>query len=93
MARVCEITGKHPTTGSIIWRSGKAKKKGGIGMHVTSITKRRFLPNIQKVKAVVDGKVTHIRVSTRALKRGLIVKPPKRDWKKTEAPDETTKKN
>jgi len=29
--------------GSIIWRSGKAKKAGGIGTHVTAITKRRFV--------------------------------------------------
>jgi large subunit ribosomal protein L28 len=43
MARICELTGKGPIKGSHIWRSGKAKKKGGIGTHVTAITKRRFL--------------------------------------------------
>ena len=41
--------------GSIIWRSGKAKKAGGIGTHITAITKRRFMPNLQRVKALVDG--------------------------------------
>ena len=57
MARICELTGKGPIKGSHIWRSGKAKKKGGIGTHVTAITKRRFMPNLQRVKAVVNGEV------------------------------------
>jgi large subunit ribosomal protein L28 len=86
MARFCELTGKGPTKGHRIWRSGKAKKKGGIGMHVTAITKRRFLPNLQRVRAVVDGEVRYVRVSTRAIKRGLVTKPPRRTWKKPEAP-------
>ncbi len=85
MSKYCELTGKGPVKGSIIWRSGKAKKKGGIGMHVTAITKRRFMPNLQRVKAVVDGEVRYIRVSTTAIKRGLVTKAPKRTWKKEQA--------
>jgi large subunit ribosomal protein L28 len=85
MARICELTGRRPMKGSIIWRSGKPKKQGGIGTHITAITKRRFLPNLQRVKAVVDGQVRYVRVSTRALKKGLVVKAPKRNWKKPEA--------
>ena len=86
MARICELTGKRPMKGSIIWRSGKAKKSGGIGTHITAITKRRFLPNLQRVKAVVDGEVRYIRVATSAIKKGMVVKAPKRTWKKPEAP-------
>jgi large subunit ribosomal protein L28 len=71
--------------GSIIWRSGKAKKSGGIGTHVTAITKRRFLPNLQRVKAVVNGEVRYIRVSASAIKKGLVTKAPKRTWKKEDA--------
>lgn len=82
MARICELTGKGPIKGSIIWRSGKAKKLGGIGTHVTAITKRRFLPNLQRVKAVVNGEVRYIRVSTTAIKKGMVVKAPRRNWKK-----------
>lgn len=85
MARICELTGKRPAKGSIIWRSGKAKKLGGIGTHVTAITKRRFLPNLQRVKAVVDGQVRYILVSTKALKKGLVQKPLRRNYKKAEA--------
>jgi large subunit ribosomal protein L28 len=86
MARICELTGKRPGKGNKVWRSGKAKKKGGIGTHITAITKRRFLLNMQRVKAVIDGEVRYIRVSTTAIKKGLIVKPPKRTWQKKEAP-------
>jgi large subunit ribosomal protein L28 len=72
--------------GSIIWRSGKAKKAGGIGTHVTAITKRRFMPNLQRVKALMpSGEVRYIRVSASALKQGLVTKAPKRNWKKPEA--------
>jgi large subunit ribosomal protein L28 len=84
MARICELTGKGPIKGSIIWRSGKAKKLGGIGTHITAITKRRFFPNLQRVKAVVNGEVRYIRVAASAIKKGLVVKAPKRTWKKGE---------
>ena len=85
MGRFCELTGKGPMKGSIIWRSGKAKKAGGIGTHITAITKRRFLPNLQRVKAVVNGEVRYIRVAASAIKKGLVTKAPKRNWKKEDA--------
>ena len=78
MSRICEITGKGSIKGSHIWRSGKAKKKGGIGTHITAITKRRFMPNLQRVKAVINGEVRYVRVTAKALKKGLVTKAPKR---------------
>ncbi len=86
MARICEITGARPSKGSIVWRSGKPKREGGIGTHVTAITKRRFFPNLQRVKAVMpSGEVRYVRVSVKAIKKGLITKPPKRTWSKDKA--------
>jgi large subunit ribosomal protein L28 len=85
MSRICELTGKGSIKGSHIWRSGKAKKKGGIGTHITAITKRRFMPNLQRVKAVINGEVRYIRVSANALKKGLVTKAPKRRWTKADA--------
>lgn len=82
MSRICELTGKRPMKGSIIWRSGKPKKQGGIGTHVTAITKRKFMPNLQRVKAVIDGEVRYVRVTAKAIKKGLVVKAPKRTWTK-----------
>ena len=83
MARICELTGKGPRKGNIIWRSGKAKKTGGIGTHVTAITKRKFHVNLQRVKAILpSGEVRYMRVAATAIKKGLITKAPKRTWKK-----------
>lgn len=87
MARECMFTGKKTRFGRSIARRGKAKYLGGVGRKVTGITKRKFKPNIQKVRAIVDGKVRRVRVSAKAIRMGLVVKPPKRDWKPTESAD------
>ncbi len=55
-------------------RKGKAKKKGGIGRHVARKNKRRFMPNLQSVRAVIQGAVKRILVCTKCIKKGLIVK-------------------
>jgi large subunit ribosomal protein L28 len=81
MSRVCPYTGKRTRAGRSIARRGKAKYLGGVGRKITGITKRKFKPNIQKVRAVVDGKVCRIRVSAKAIRMGLITKPPKRTWR------------
>jgi large subunit ribosomal protein L28 len=84
MSRVCYFTGKRTVAGRSITRRGKAKHLGGVGRKITGITKRKFKPNIQKVRAVVDGKVCRIKVSAKAIHMGLLQKPPKRDYKPTD---------
>ena len=81
MSRVCYFTGKRTRAGRSISRRGKAKYLGGVGKKVTGVTKRKFKPNIQRVRALVDGKVCRIKVSTKAIRMGLVVKPPKRNWR------------
>jgi len=81
MSRVCYFTGKRTTSGRSIARRGKAKYLGGVGRKITGVTKRKFKPNIQKVRAVVDGKVCRIKVSAKAIRMGLVQKPQKRDYK------------
>jgi len=80
MSRVCHFLGKRTTAGNSIARRGKAKYLGGVGKKTTGITKRKFKPNIQKVRAVIDGHVCRIKVSAKAIKMGLVVKPMKRDY-------------
>jgi large subunit ribosomal protein L28 len=80
MARKCFFTGKKTIFGRSIARRGKAKYLGGVGRKTTGISNRQFKPNIQKVRAIVDGRVMRIRVSAKAIRMGLVVKPPKRDW-------------
>ena len=84
MSRVCLFTGKRTIAGNSITRRGKAKHLGGVGRKVTGITKRKFKPNIQKVRAVIDGKVCRVKVSAKAIRLGLVQKPPKRDYKPAE---------
>ena len=80
MSRVCFFTGKKTRAGNTIARRGKAKYLGGVGRKTTGITKRKFKPNIQRVRALVDGNVVRIKVSAKAIRNGLVIKPPKRDW-------------
>jgi large subunit ribosomal protein L28 len=85
MSRVCVFTGKKTTAGNTISRRGKAKYLGGIGRKITGISKRKFKPNVQNVRAVIDGKVTRVKASAKAIKMGLVVKPPKRNYKPAQA--------
>ena len=84
MSRVCLFTGKRTVAGRSIARRGKAKYLGGVGRNVTGMTKRKFKPNVQKVRAVIDGEVCRIRVSAKAIRMGMVVKPPKRNYKPAE---------
>ena len=80
MSRVCYFTGKKTHAGRTISRRGKARHLGGAGRKITGVTRRTFKPNIQRVRALVDGKIMRIKVSAKAIRNGLVVKPPKRDY-------------
>ena len=68
-------------TGRAYARRGRAKYLGGVGRKITGKTKRTFKPNIQRVRALVDGQPVRLKVAAKAIKMGLVVKPPKRLWK------------
>ncbi len=78
MPRVCEFTGKKTSSGRTYTTRGKAKYLGGVGTKVTGKTKRTFKPNIQVVTAVIDGETRKVKVSAKAMKAGVIVKPLRR---------------
>ncbi len=61
MARRCELCGKGPLVGNNV-------------SHANNKTKTRSLPNLRSVRAMVGGSVRHVRVCTRCLKAGRIVK-------------------
>jgi large subunit ribosomal protein L28 len=69
---VCELCGKHPSFGNTISRLGK----NAVRRRVKSTRRRRWNPNIQRVRAIVDGRVRRIDVCTSCIKAGRIVKPP-----------------
>ena len=75
MARVCQYSGKRPRMGRKVVRRGKAKREGGIGQNVTGITKRRWKPNLQKIRVIDEnGTVRRIRVCARYIKAGKFTK-------------------
>jgi large subunit ribosomal protein L28 len=70
MSKVCSITGSRVTRGSVIHRRGMAKKKGGVGRHVTKNVRREFHPNLHEHRIWVPElrKFVRIRVTARGLK-------------------------
>lgn len=81
MPRVCHFTGKKTRFGRQVTHRGKAKYLGGVGTKITGISPRKFKPNIQTVRALIDGKICRIKVSAKAIRMGLVVKPPRRNYK------------
>ena len=53
---------------------GKQRKAGQNVSHANNITKRTFKPNIQRVRAKVDGRAKQIDVCTRCLRSGRVEK-------------------
>jgi len=85
MPRVCYFTGKKTSFGRKVTHRGKAKYLGGVGTKITGISSRKFRPNIQKVRALVDGRVVRIKVSAKAIRNGMVVKPVHRNYSKPAA--------
>ena len=76
MPRVCYFTGRRTRSGWTKAEKG-ATRDGGVGNKIKGRTKRMVRPNLKKVKAVINGEIKSIYVSTRALKKGWVVKPSK----------------
>jgi large subunit ribosomal protein L28 len=70
MSKVCSITGSRVSRGSVIHRRGMAKKKGGVGRHVTKNVTREFRPNLHEHRIWLPElkKFVRIRVTARGLK-------------------------
>ena len=75
MARVCAISGKKTTYGRQYTLRGMAKAKGGVGKKITGKSSRKFKPNIQRVRVVVNGRVVRMKVAAKFISRGMIQKP------------------
>lgn len=61
MSRVCDICGKRSLTGN--YRS-----------HSMNANKRKFYPNLQTVKAEIDGEVKKVKVCTSCLRSNKVKK-------------------
>ena len=70
MPRICEFCGKKTQVGNKVSRRGLPKKDGGIGLKTTGIRRRTFKPNLQKVRAIVEGKARRVASAPPASRRG-----------------------
>jgi large subunit ribosomal protein L28 len=61
MAKKCELCGKKPVIGNNV-------------SHAHNVTKRRFNPNLQNVRAVHKGRVKKMVVCTNCIKSGQVIK-------------------
>jgi large subunit ribosomal protein L28 len=63
MSKVCEVCGKGPRSGNNV-------------SHANNKTKRRFLPNLQQVRAQMpSGETRRVKVCTRCLRSNAVAKP------------------
>ena len=74
MAQFCALCDKGAMFGNQITRRGLAVKKGGIGQNTTGISPRKFYPNLQRVKANINGTIKRVSVCTRCIKSGKLIK-------------------
>jgi large subunit ribosomal protein L28 len=61
LAKPCEICGKKPAVGRTV-------------SHAHNVRSRRFEPNLQRVRAIVNGGVKRLRVCTRCIRSGRVIK-------------------
>jgi len=71
MSRQCAICNKKTVTGRSV-------------SHAHNVTSRTWQPNLQRVRAVVEGTTRRIWVCTRCLRSGKVQKPPVRSWQAEE---------
>lgn len=74
MFKKCALCFKGAITGKTISRKGQYKAKGGTGSKIARWTMRKFLPNLQKMRIVIDGTRKQVYVCTRCIKKGNFVK-------------------
>ncbi|MGE5197444.1 MAG: 50S ribosomal protein L28 [Deltaproteobacteria bacterium] len=70
MLKICALCGKNPLVGKTVVRKGLAKKKGGTGSKISRSTKRKFLPNIQKISIMLKGRLQKAYVCAKCIKKG-----------------------
>jgi len=63
MSKACEICGKKSMVGHNV-------------SHAHNVSKRRFNPNLQSVRAILNGRTRKIMACTTCIKSGRVVKAP-----------------
>ena len=74
MLKKCEICKKGALTGKTVARKGQYKAKGGTGSKIARWTMRKFFPNLQKMRILVDGHPKRVYLCAKCIKRGTFKK-------------------
>ena len=74
MSRTCDVCGKKPSTGNKLVERGKPKYLGGNGRKTTGITKRKFLPNLQRIRVETPEGARRRKVCTQCIRSNRIQK-------------------
>ena len=61
MSKRCDVCGKGPVVGHKI-------------SHAHNVTKRRWLPNLTSIRAVINGGTRRVKICTRCLRSGKVTK-------------------
>jgi large subunit ribosomal protein L28 len=78
MSQKCEVCGKTAAVGNSIVQRGKPKYLGGNGRKTTGITRRKFKPNLQRIKVQEEDGTRRRRVCTQCIRSGRVAKAVKR---------------
>ncbi len=70
MLKKCAICKKGALNGKSIARKGQYKAKGGTGSKIARWTKRKFLPNLQKMRILIKGHPQQVYICTKCIKKG-----------------------
>ena len=74
MSKVCKICDKGPVSGRKYKRRGMVRRKGGAGAKIVGKTLRKFRPNLQRVKILLNKTPQTVYVCTKCLKAGKVTK-------------------
>lgn len=74
MLKKCALCGKGEQSGKLVTRKGQYKAKGGTGSKIARWSKRKFLPNLQKMRILIKGHPQKVYVCTQCIKKGDLVR-------------------
>lgn len=74
MSLRCDVCGKEPTFGRNVARLGRNALK----RRIKARTARMFRPNVQTVRAVVNGTPVRLKACTSCIKKGKVLRRPQR---------------
>ncbi|MDB4365719.1 50S ribosomal protein L28 [bacterium] len=75
MARCCEVCGKGASMGNSVTIRGKQKYLGGVGTKITGITRRKFKPNLQRLRVTLPSGANATKlVCTQCIRSGNVTK-------------------